>query len=132
VALPEGRSLVLTGLDLATSRRADPGELYRVLDGAPEGKLRIVLAHAPDFVEHLPGKGVDLALAGHTHGGQVKLPGIGPPITSTRLPQRFAGGLHYYAGVPIEVSRGIGMERHTAPQIRFFCPPEICVLNLRY
>ena len=73
-----------------------------------------------------------LALAGHTHGGQVVLPFFGPPMTLSRLPRRYAGGLHDYHGLPLHVSRGIGMERGSAPQIRFLCPPEICVIELRY
>ena len=132
VRLTGGRSLVLVGLDLGTGRRKDPTELYRVLDSAPRRDLRLVIAHAPDFVEHLAGKGVDLALAGHTHGGQIVVPLFGPPVTSTRLPRRYAGGLHWYEGTPVEVSRGIGIERHTAPQVRFCCPPEIAVLEVRY
>jgi predicted MPP superfamily phosphohydrolase len=75
---------------------------------------------------------VDLALAGHTHGGQVVLPLIGPPFTKTRLARRYASGLNDYDGIPIHVSPGVGMERGTAPQIRFLCPPEISVLDVVY
>jgi hypothetical protein len=75
---------------------------------------------------------VDLARAGHTHGGQVALPFFGPPITLSRLPRRYAGGLNDYQGIPLHVSRGVGMERGTAPQIRFLVPPEVCVVDVRY
>jgi predicted MPP superfamily phosphohydrolase len=48
------------------------------------------------------------------------------------LPRRYARGLHLYGQVPLHVSAGIGMERGTAPQVRFLCPPEICVIDVRY
>jgi predicted MPP superfamily phosphohydrolase len=93
----------------------------------------IAIGHAPDFVMQLAGGApVDLVLAGHTHGGQVVLPFVGPPGISSRLPRRFGGDVHDYRGIPVHVSRGVGMERGTAPQIRFLCPPEICVLDVRY
>ena len=75
--------------------------------------------------------GVDLVLAGHTHGGQVVMPFFGPVVTASRLPRLFAGGLHDFRGTPLHVSRGVGMERGFSPPVRFLCPPEICVLDLR-
>jgi predicted MPP superfamily phosphohydrolase len=75
---------------------------------------------------------VELALGGHTHGGQIVLPGFGPPLTLSRLPRRYAAGLNVYEGIPLHVSPGIGMERLTAPQVRFFCPPEVSVIDVRY
>jgi predicted MPP superfamily phosphohydrolase len=74
---------------------------------------------------------VALVLAGHTHGGQVVIPLFGPPVTASRLPRAYAGGLHDFRGIPLHVSRGVGMERGFAPPVRFLCPPEICVLELR-
>jgi predicted MPP superfamily phosphohydrolase len=133
VALPGGRRLSLVGLSVAASRGRRPDALRRLLREAPEADLRVVIGHRPDFVMALPeGERVDLALAGHTHGGQVVLPFIGAPITLSRLPRRYASGLHDYRGVTLHVSPGIGMERDTAPQVRFFCPPEVSVLDLRY
>jgi uncharacterized protein len=74
---------------------------------------------------------IDLVLAGHTHGGQVVLPLLGPPHTAIRLPRRYAGGLNDYGGIALHVSRGIGMERGFAPPVRFLCPPEVCVVDVR-
>jgi predicted MPP superfamily phosphohydrolase len=107
--------------------------MERLVRGAPSGDLRIVFGHNPNFVAQLAplGKVADLVLAGHTHGGQVALPFLGPPYTKTSLPNRYASGLHDYMGLPLHVSAGIGMERAAAPQIRFLCPPEICLLEVR-
>ena len=63
--------------------------------------------------------------------GNFVLPFLGPVVTASRLPRLFAGGLHDFRGTPLHVSRGVGMERAFAPPVRFLCPPEICVLDLR-
>ena len=133
IGLPGGTTLSLVGLDRDTSRNRSRGVARRVVQQAPRGDRMMVMGHAPDFVMALAGQErIDLALAGHTHGGQVALPFFGPPITLSRLPRRYAGGLNDYQGIPLHVSRGIGMERGTAPQIRFLVPPEVCVLDVRY
>jgi hypothetical protein len=131
--LPGGGTLCLIGLTRRMSHGSDPSGLLALIAQAPADSLRIVVGHAPDFVSDLAGAApVALALAGHTHGGQVVLPWLGAPYTKSRLPSVYASGLHDYAGVPIHVSAGIGMERGTAPQIRFLCPPEISVLDVTY
>jgi len=61
----------------------------------------------------------------------VVLPFFGPPRTAIRLPRRYAGGLNDYRGTPIHVSRGVGMERGFDIPIRFLCPPEIGIIDLR-
>jgi hypothetical protein len=108
-------------------------ELRRDLAGGPEdGTIRILVAHRPDAVLDLPTDSrVDLTVAGHTHGGQVVVPGFGPPMTLTSVPRRVArGGLHEVAGNAIYVSNGVGMERAQAPQVRFFSPPSVGIVEL--
>ena len=131
--LPGGAALSLIGVTPRMSHGRDPQGLLALVRQAPSDAVRIVIGHGPDFVRDLAGSvPVDLALAGHTHGGQVVLPWLGAPITKTRLPRRYASGLHDYAGVPIHVSAGVGMERGAAPQLRFLCPPEISLLEVTY
>jgi hypothetical protein len=78
-----------------------------------------------------PGSRIDLVVAGHTHGGQVVLPGFGPPMTLSHVPRAVAaGGLHDLGGNAIYVSRGVGCERGQAPRIRFLCPPEVSLLEV--
>ena len=61
------------------------------------------------------------------------MPFFGPLLTLSDVPRHVAaGGVHELGPVRVHVSRGVGMERGSAPQIRFFCPPEICLLTLRY
>jgi uncharacterized protein len=130
VDLPDGGTLGITGLSRGRGRERDPAWLAWLLSKGPGADHRIVISHSPDFVDAMP-VGVDLVLAGHTHGGQVVLPFLGPPVTASRLPRFFAGGLHDFHGIPLHVSRGVGMERGFAPPVRFLCPPEICVLDVR-
>jgi predicted MPP superfamily phosphohydrolase len=126
-----GERLTLVGLSPAESRGANPGLLARLVRSAPPGHAVVVAGHSPDFVSALAGRAtVDLALAGHTHGGQVVLPVLGAPITLSRLPRRYVSGLHDYHGIALHVSAGVGMERGAAPQIRFLCRPEICLVEL--
>jgi predicted MPP superfamily phosphohydrolase len=133
IRLAGGKRLVLTGLDLRTSRFGEATKVRKALAAAPAGDRRLVIGHAPDFVAKVAQpSGIDLALAGHTHGGQIVIPGFGPPVTFSRLPRRYAGGMNQYGDMLLHVSRGIGMERGLAPQVRFMCPPEICLIELRY
>lgn len=126
---------------LEATTRVDLGEL--VLTGlsfddgfdpsfaAPaEDRLHVVFAHAPDFM--LGEAHADLSLAGHTHGGQVVVPGFGPLITLTRVPRAWAArGLHAHPdGGHLVVSRGIGLERGNAPRLRLDCLPELVFLTI--
>lgn len=131
VALPGGDTMTVTGLSGRRGRVRDGAWLAALLGRAPRADHRVFIAHAPDFIDSLPAP-VDLVLAGHTHGGQVVVPFFGPPRTSSRLPRRYAGGLHDYRGTWLHVSRGVGMERGFAPPVRFLCPPEISVLDVRF
>jgi predicted MPP superfamily phosphohydrolase len=130
VELPGGGRLAITGLTRGRGRERDSRVLGRLLAGAPPADHHIVISHAPDFISAMP-MTVDLALAGHTHGGQVVLPFFGPPKTAIRLPRRYAGGLNDYRGTPLHVSRGVGMERGFDIPVRFLCPPEIGILDLQ-
>lgn len=128
----DGVLVRICGVDLAfDSPRAKAA--LRAIEETPGDELRIVVAHRPDVVFALaPDTRVDLVVAGHTHGGQVRLPLVGPPIVLSRVPRAVgAGGLHALDGRRVYVSRGIGWEHGNAPRVRFLCPPEVSVLTLR-
>lgn len=125
------RTLRIGGTMLAYDSPAAQ-EVRRQLQGGPaDGSIRILLSHRPDTVFGLaPASPVHLTVAGHTHGGQVVLPGFGPPMTLTEVPRAVAaGGLHEVGGNRIYVSPGVGLERRQAPQLRFNDPPTIGVLE---
>ncbi len=112
----------LTALDRPDSRKID-------LTVPPANDFHIVFGHSPNFAR---GKiNADLLIAGHTHGGQVQLPLIGPLYVHSKVPRRWASGITDLGnGKMLIVSRGIGMERGYAPRIRFLCKPEIVVIEL--
>lgn len=115
--------VTLTGFGLRAS--ADP-DLEVNRDG--EG-LHVVFGHRPAFA--LGDVDADLLLAGHTHGGQVQIPGWGPILTLSKVPRQWAWGrTELPSGATLLVSRGVGMERAGAPRIRFWCRPEVMIVDV--
>jgi predicted MPP superfamily phosphohydrolase len=120
----ELREITLTCLGLRESFNQD----LRLSNSSPK-KFHLVLGHAPNFA--LGDIQADLLVAGHTHGGQVRLPLIGPMITHSSIPHTWAAGrTDLPGGGQLLVSRGIGMERGYAPPLRFLCRPELTVIDL--
>ena len=117
----ETGELTLTALSARDSRR---GTTLPASD-----RFHIVFGHAPDYA--LGDLDADLQIAGHTHGGQVRLPFLGPILTLSRVPRTWAAGITDLGrGRTLIVSRGIGMERGAAPRLRFLCRPEIVVADV--
>ena len=71
--------------------------------------------------------GADLVLAGHTHGGQIRLPGIGPIFSPCRDGVRYASGVFDLPPTILHVTQGLSAEL----PLRFGCPPEVTLLVLR-
>ena len=89
--------------------------------------LRILLAHTPDRIDWAQEADIDLLLAGHTHGGQVQLPLIGPVVAPSRYGVRYAGGTYFVGQVLMHVTRGVSAQH----PLRFGARPEIVKLVLR-
>ncbi|MED6334038.1 MAG: metallophosphoesterase [Planctomycetota bacterium] len=95
----------------------------------PSEGFHVVLGHSPDFA--LGAVDADLLVAGHCHGGQVRLPLLGPLLILARIPRAWASGAHVIRShTTLVVSRGIGMERGRAPRLRFLCPPEVVIIDV--
>jgi predicted MPP superfamily phosphohydrolase len=93
----------------------------------PEGiDFKILVSHSPDNIRWAQSHGVDLMLSGHTHGGQVRLPLIGPVYSPSRFGCRFASGLFWESPTLLHVSRGLSGEH----PLRWRCLPEISRLVL--
>ncbi len=88
----------------------------------PENSESIILAHNPDSFIALPEVAGKLALCGHTHGGQWRIPGYGAISTSSKFGKIFDRGIYRKDGLSMIVSAGIGM---TWMNTRWFCPPEV-------
>ena len=94
-----------------------------------EESFVVLLTHTPDYVEEPEAAVADVALAGHTHGGQVTLFGLYAPVTASRYGTRFRTGLRRSSsGVPIIISGGLGTSRYP---VRFCAPTDIVVVTLR-
>lgn len=88
----------------------------------------ILLVHTPEYAEQVPITHTDLALAGHTHGGQVTLFGLYAPVMHSPLERRFRTGLKYnIEGIPVIITNGLGTSRKN---IRMFAPSEVVVITL--
>lgn len=100
------------------------------LEIAAEPAFHIAFAHGPDYA--MGRVAADLLLAGHTHGGQVRLPVLNLPlITFSHVPHRWASGrTELPGGHTLIVSRGVGLERNGAPPLRFNCRPELVVIDV--
>ncbi len=147
IAYPLGEQLPIVGLADYWSREFDPEPVFDRIDP----KLpRIVLSHNPDSAEVLKKWRVDLQLSGHTHGGQVVIPGYGPAAMHydklrRKIPKtvikyvpflktfvnvvkhwEWSQGWHQIGRNQLYVNRGLG----TYPPGRLFCPPEVSVIVL--
>ena len=126
----KGSTLRIGGTTLFGDETAANSMAQR-LSGDQRSDVRLLLAHKPDGIRLLPYGGADLVIAGHTHGGQVAIPLLGPIITLSSVPRHVAaGGLHELRGIPIYVSTGVGRERGHAPQLRFGARPSIGIIDL--
>ncbi|MBI5597059.1 MAG: metallophosphoesterase family protein [Elusimicrobia bacterium] len=90
----------------------------------------VLLFHYPDIGPEAAKAGFDLVLAGHTHGGQVRVPFYGALMTLSAYGKRFEAGLYRLGATAMYVSRGLGMEGGIAPRVRFLCRPELAVIDL--
>lgn len=118
-------SVWLLGLDDPHYYGCDdlPGALVDV----PPDAFKILLVHSPEMIEEAAAHGIHLYLCGHTHGGQICLPFIGPLITRASCSRRFVRGAWWYKGVSGYTSPGVGCSGVPA---RFLCPPELVVIEL--
>lgn len=114
-----GTPVLIGGTDDPVTQKID---FERALHGLGPETFNILLIHHLDGILKLSHHGVDLAFAGHTHGGQIRLPFFGPLVCETKIGRRFVEGLHDYKGTTAFVSRGMGAGRILIP--RFACRPE--------
>jgi predicted MPP superfamily phosphohydrolase len=125
-------SLNLIGVDFQSHRRFGPSMPVARLLGNIEGivardRVNILLSHNPDTFPRAAELGIDLSMAGHTHGGQAALEFISPEIAPSRLVTPYVAGLFHKPGGQLYVNRGIGT---IGIPIRIGAPPEITLYNL--
>jgi hypothetical protein len=124
----KGMDFYLVGISNLGFAR-DEQALKKMISQVPEAAYSILLYHTPDLIKPASQAGIDLYLAGHTHGGQVRLPFYGALVTFSRHGKKYEGGLYQEASTTLFVSRGLGMEGMGFPRMRFLCPPEIALIE---
>lgn len=121
-----GARLYVAGVDDPHDYRCD--DLPGALEHVPAGAFTVLMAHTPVLYREAAEAGIDLYLCGHTHAGQVRLPGIGAVKKNGPYPRAFVQDKWSYNDMQAYTSWGAGCS--TLP-VRFNCPPEIAVLRLR-
>lgn len=118
-----GQSLWIAGCDSAWAGHAD---MEAAMRGRHPGEACVALIHEPDLAFEARDHGADLILAGHTHGGQIRLPLVGAPYTLRMDPRIvIAAGFQRLETALLHITAGLG---HTIP-LRFGCPPEVVWLD---
>lgn len=118
-----GEPLPIVGIDDPWTRVANVTRAFAGVN-AP---FTLALTHRPYVFEHWSHPRALLLLAGHTHGGQVRLPWLGPPFVPSHYGRRYAHGLFRRGDTYMYVNSGVGM---IPPPVRFNCPPEISFFRL--
>lgn len=125
--IPRGnQSIFLAGIDDAHFYRVD--NMEKAAESIPSGAFSMLLSHTPEIYRQAAHAGFDLLLAGHTHGGQICLPGSIPLTLDSVLPRRLGSGLWKYQRMVGYTSVGVGS---SIVAIRLNCPPEITLHRLR-
>ena len=123
VSISSGEAeLWLCGIDDAHSYACH--DIPKSLGNVPENSVKILLSHTPEVYEEAYEAGFNSILCGHTHGGQICLPGKIPIITNVQCPRRFSSGSWLYHNMSGYTSRGVGT---SFLPVRYFCPPELTV-----
>jgi len=119
-----GARFWLAGVDDILGRTAD---LDAALHNVPAEEATILLAHEPDYADRVARHPVDLQLSGHSHGGQVRLPFIGP-LYLPDLARKYIRGLYKIGQLTLYTNPGLGT---VEVPVRLNCPPEVTLLTIR-
>ncbi|MBY0358152.1 MAG: metallophosphoesterase [Candidatus Obscuribacterales bacterium] len=123
----EEEKVHIVGVDYPGISDAD---LKKLVQSAPKNHAILLLFHVPKNLKRYAELGVHMAFGGHTHGGQVRVPGVGALITDSELPRHEASGLLWRGNTAIHISRGLGADPRT--NFRLFCPPHASIINIKH
>jgi len=121
-----GAEFWLAGIDDA--HLYDCHDIFKAMAEVPPEAVTIMLSHTPETYAEAARAGVDYILCGHTHGGQICLPGGLPLMTNAKCPRRFCSGSWQFKRMKGYTSRATGS---SCLPVRFLCPPEITIHELR-
>ena len=118
----------LTLVGMRSAKRGHRPDYASAFAGLAQGAWIVLLVHKPDYARGAARRGVSLYLCGHTHGGQVSLPLLGPPALGRPALRRYGRGLWRQGRMAGDPGRGVGT---SFVNVRFGCPPEVALLTLR-
>ena len=121
----DGDLIHMAGIDDPHYYQAD--NLEKASESIPDEAVSILLSHSPETFRHAAHVGFDVLLCGHTHGGQICLPGGVPLMSNARCPRAFSNGKWTYQTMQGYTSRGSGA---SVVDVRFNCPPEVTLHTL--
>lgn len=125
-----GKDFYLLGLDEIWTGRASLPKALKNLETIEAPHPSILLAHNADIVREAEKYGIDLVVAGHTHGGQIRLPLIGSvPKIPHRLGNKYDRGLFSFGKTRLFITSGVG---ESGPRARLFVPPEVAMLEIQF
>lgn len=104
--------------------------IMRLVEGVPDHFLKLALFHMPRNLKFYSRAGIHIAFGGHTHGGQVRVPGVGALITDSELPRHKASGVVKHGNSLLHISRGLGADPRS--NFRLFCPPAATIVEVRH
>lgn len=122
----DNESVWCVGVDDPHYYRCD--DLPGALEGVPDRAFKILAVHTPELHRQAARAGFRLYLCGHTHGGQVRLPLLGPVVTNSRCSRRLTSGAWKRDGMQGYTSSGVGS---SMVPVRFHCPPEVALIEMR-
>lgn len=122
----EGNHLLIHGLDDPTTGRANVRQAMQQFN--PK-EIHLLLTHTVDAFLDIGDNEIDVSFSGHSHGGQIRLPGLGPIIAHTMIGRQYSSGVLSYKGAVCSISRGVNASRFFYS--RLLCPPEAILLTVQ-
>ena len=122
----DGQRIHIAGIDDPHYYKAD--NIHQAAGDIPTDEVSLLLAHSPEAYKIAAHVGFDAFLCGHTHGGQICLPGGVALMKNAKCPRRYCNGAWSYHGMQGYTSRGSGV---SVVDVRFNCPPELTLHTLR-
>lgn len=103
-------------------------KLTELVNDVPDNYLKLGLMHVPENMSYMSRAGFHVVFMGHTHGGQVRIPGLGALTSNSELPRSQASGLIWRDQTAFHISRGLGADPRT--NFRLFCPPAATLIEI--
>lgn len=131
LSLDQQTNVKIIGINCTHNPNIDIPSALKLITPSITDEFTILLYHSPDIAPALASSGINLQLSGHTHGGQVRLPLFGALMTGSLYGRALQSGRYTLGKLTLYITRGLGLEGAGAPRIRFLCPPEVTIWDIK-